>query len=216
MENKKIGILGTGDVGRALGNGFVSLGYQVKMGGREANNAKAVEWAGKAGPLASGGTFSDAAAFGEVIILATSWNVFENVLRLAGEDNLTGKVLIDATNPLNFGPKGPELGVGHTDSAGEQVQRFLPKTNVVKCFNIVGNQHMFRPDFPGGPPDMFIAGNDDGAKQTVTAICQEFGWNVVDSGGIEASRLLEPLAMLWISHFFRTKNGNHAFKLVHK
>ncbi len=216
MENKKIGILGTGDVGRALGNGFVSLGYSVKMGSREAGNAKALEWAKTAGPLASTGTFSDAAAFGEVVILAGLWSATESILQQAGEANLAGKVLIDATNPLNFGPQGPALAVGHTDSGGEQVQRWVPKAHVVKCFNIVGNPHMFRPQFPGGPPDMLIAGNDAGAKQTVTAICKAFGWDVIDLGGIAASRLLEPFAMVWITHYINTKSGNHAFKLLKK
>lgn len=216
MENKKIGILGTGDVGRALGTGFVTLGCQVKMGARDAQNDKAAEWAQQSGPLASHGTFADAAAHGEILVLCTAWDAVENVLRLAGAENLAGKVLIDATNPLAFGPTGPTLAVGHTDSGGESVQRLVPKARVVKCFNIVGNQHMFRPDFPGGPPDMLIAGNDADAKHSVSEICHAFGWNVLDLGGIEASRYLEPFAMVWIVHFLRNKVRDHAFKLLRK
>lgn len=216
MQEKKIGILGTGDVGRALGNAFVTLGHQVKMGGREAGNAKAAEWAAKAGPLASTGTFADAAAFADIIVLSTLWEGTENALRLAGAENLAGKILIDTTNPLTFGPKGPTLAVGHTNSGGELVQGWAPGAHVVKCFNIVGNPHMFRPDFPGGPPDMFIAGNDAGAKATVTEICRSFGWDVVDSGTIDKSRYLEPLAMVWINHYILNKTGNHAIKLLRK
>ncbi len=216
MSKKKIAVLGTGDVGVALGNAFVSLLHPVMMGSRDAHNAKAAKWAAQAGPLGAHGSFADAAAYADIIVLATLWTGTENVLRLAGESNLAGKTIIDTTNPLEFTKDGPKLIIGHTDSGGEQVQRMVPSAHVVKCFNIVGNQHMYKPDFPGGPPDMLIAGNDSSAKLSVTAICQEFGWNVIDMGGIEASRMLEPLAMLWISHYFRTKTGDHAFKLLRK
>jgi predicted dinucleotide-binding enzyme len=216
MDTKKIGILGTGEVGRAIGNGFIALGYQVMMGSREAGNAKAAEWAQKAGGNASTGTFADAAAFGDIVVLATLWTATENVLRLAGADNLNGKILIDTTNPLDFSKGAPTLAIGHTDSGGEQVQRWAENARVVKCWNIVGNPHMWKPDFAGGPPDMFIAGNDEEAKKTVTEILKAFGWPTSDLGGIEASRLLEPFAMLWITYFIRNRTGNHAFKLLKK
>jgi predicted dinucleotide-binding enzyme len=212
----KIGILGTGDVGRALGNGFIALGHEVKMGSRDAHNEKAVAWASTAGINASAGTFADAAEFGDVIVLALSWAGVENAIKLAGVGNFAGKVVIDVMNPLTFGPKGPELAIGHTDSGGESVQRWLPAAHVVKAFNIVGYEHMFKPDFPGGPPDMFICGNDDSAKQTVTEILKDFGWPTIDIGGIEGARLLEPMCVLWVSYAFRTKTTNHAFKLLRK
>lgn len=212
----RIGILGTGDVGRALGSGFAAIGHQVKIGSRDPNNPKIKDWVGRAGAQTSGGTFEQAAAFGEVIVLATLWSGTENALRLAGANNLAGKVLIDATNPLDFSTLPPTLTVGHTDSGGEQVQRCAPGARVVKAFNIVGSAHMFRPDFPGGPPDMFICGNDDGAKKIVATILNEFGWEVNDLGGIERSRYLEPLAMVWIAHGFNTRTWNHAFKLLKK
>lgn len=216
MKNLKIGILGTGDVGRALGNGFVATGCQVMMGSREAGNEKSAAWAQSAGELASTGTFAQAAQFADIVILATLWSGTENALALAGAENLAGKILIDTTNPLNFGPQGPSLAIGHTDSAGEQVQRWVPLAKVVKAWNIVGNPHMFQPSFPGGPPDMFIAGNDAGAKEKVTEILKAFGWDVNDLGGIEMSRYLEPMAMVWIMQYFRTRSGNHAFKLLRK
>jgi len=211
----RIGILGTGDVGRALGHAFVSTGHEVRLGSREANNEKAAAWARQAGPRASAGTFPDAAKFGELVVVATLWGGTENALRLAGPDNLAGKVVIDATNPLNFPPNAPpELAVGHSDSGGERVQRWLPKARVVKAFNTVGHAHMFKPQFPGGPPDMFICGNDAAAKQTVTEILKDFGWPSVDIGGIEGARLLEPLCILWVGYGLRTGTWNHAFKLL--
>jgi predicted dinucleotide-binding enzyme len=213
----KIGILGTGDVGRALGNGFIALGHEVKMGSRDAQNERALAWASTSGINASTGTFADAAQFGDVVVLALLWAGAENAIKLAGPENFAGKVVIDAINPLLFEPgKGPALAIGHTDSAGEQVQRWLPAAHVVKAFNIVGHAHMFKPDFPCGPPDMFICGNDGAAKQTVTEILEDFGWPTIDIGGIEGSRLLEPMCVLWVGYAFRTGSGNHAFKLLRK
>ena len=110
----------------------------------------------------------------------------------------------------------PKLAIGHTESAGEHIQRWLSYSRVVKAFNIVGSPHMFKPDFPDGPPDMFICGNDNQAKATVTEVLKSFGWSVVDIGGIDCARYLEPMAMVWIRHFFRINSVNHAFKLLHK
>jgi 8-hydroxy-5-deazaflavin:NADPH oxidoreductase len=213
----KIGILGTGDVGRALGNGFIALGHEVKMGSRDAHNEKAAAWASTSGINASAGTFADATKFGDVLVLALSWTGTENALQLAGTENFAGKVVIDAINPLIFEPVKPiALALGHTDSAGEQIQRWLPSAHVVKAFNTVGFAEMFKPDFADGPPDMFICGNDDAAKQTVTEILTDFGWSTIDAGGIEGSRLLEPLCVLWVGYAMRTKTFHHAFKLLRK
>ncbi len=217
MSKLKIGVLGTGDVGRVLGGGFAALGHDVMIGTRDPKSEKVTTWVEKTGAHASAGTFAEAAAFGEALILATAWTATESVIHLAGEENLAGKPLMDATNPLVFSGKGPPtLALGHTDSAGEQVQRWAPKSLVVKCFNIVGNPHMVNPTFPTGKPDMFICGDDETAKRTVTALCAELGWPTIDAGNIEASRLLEPLALLWISLYFRSGNGGHAFSLLRK
>lgn len=213
----RVGILGTGDVGRALANGLLKLGHEVKMGSREAGGGKAVAWAAEAGRAASAGSFSDAAQFGELVMLATLWTGTENALRLAGAQNLAGKVLVDVTNPLAIKPGAPpQLVVGHTDSGGEQVQRWVPEARVVKAFNTVGHAHMVNPQFPGGPPDMFICGNDAGAKTAVTEIVTRFGWNTIDIGGIEGSRILEPMCLLWVLYGIRTNSWNHAFKLLRK
>jgi predicted dinucleotide-binding enzyme len=212
-----VGILGTGDVARALGSGFAARGHVVKIGTRDPNGAKAKAAAQKIGSKASAVSFAEAADFAEVAVLATLWKGTENAIRLAGPEHLAGKVVIDATNPLDFDTGvPPTLALGHTDSGGEQVQRWLPKARVVKAFNIVGNAFMVNPQFPGGPPDMFICGNDAAAKQTVTEICTAFGWPSSDLGGIEMSRYIEPLAMVWIVSGFRTNTWNHAFKLLRR
>ena len=218
MNKLKIGVLGTGDVGKVLASGFIAEGHEVKLGSRDAANPKAVEWAEKNGPNASYGTFADAAKHADVVILATLWTGTLNALDLAGAENLAGKVIIDTTNPLDFS-KGapPTLAVGVTDSAGEQIQRHAPKAHVVKCFNTIGNPHMVKPSFPDGQPEMFICGDDDGAKKTVTDLCKELGWRgTVDIGGIVTSRYLEPMAMVWISYYFKTGSGTHALAMLHK
>jgi predicted dinucleotide-binding enzyme len=213
----RVGILGTGDVGRALGTGFISKGDEVKLGSRDPGKEGLRTWVQKAGPTASAGTNAEAAAFAEVAVLATSWSGTEEAIRLAGPSNLAGKIVIDVTNPLVFRQGSPpELALGHTDSGGEQVQRWLPQSRVVKAFNIVGYAHMVHPQFPGGPPDMFICGNDASAKAAVSEVCTSFGWPVMDIGGIEGARLLEPLCILWVTYGMNTGTWNHAFKLLRK
>jgi hypothetical protein len=212
----KIGILGTGDVGRVLGIGFAALGHEVKIGSRNPGQDKVREWLNKAGPKASAGIFAEAAAFSEVAVLATAWTGTEDAIRLAKPENLAAKVVIDVTNPLDFSAGAPRLAIGHTDSGGERVQRWLPASKVVKTLNHVGNAQMVRPQFPGGPPDMFVCGNDGEAKKSVGGLLKALGWSVIDIGGIECARYLEPLAMLWILYGFKTNSWNHAFKLLRK
>lgn len=213
-----IGILGSGEVGQKLGGGFIELGHRVKIGTRDPNQEKIKEWIKKTGDSASAGTFSQAASYGQLIVVATSWNGTLEAIRMCDPKDLVEKTVIDVTNPLDFSAEGlPKLAVGYTDSAGEIIQRLLPEANVVKAFNTVGNPHMIHPEFPNGPPTMFICGNNDKAKKTViNEFLTKFGWESIDIGGIEGSRLLEPMAMLWITHYFQTNNGNHAFKLLHK
>jgi predicted dinucleotide-binding enzyme len=212
-----VGILGTGDVGRALGKGFIALGHAVKLGARDERNEKALAWARDMGAKASSGTFADAASFGEVVVLATLGVANESALKMAGLENFRGKVLIDTTNPLDFsGGMPPKLAVSGNDSAGERVQRLLPDARVVKAFNTVGHACMFRPEFPGGPPDMFICGDRDDAKATVAGILKDFGWHVVDVVGIESSRYLEAMCMVWVLSAIRAGSWNQAFKLLRK
>jgi predicted dinucleotide-binding enzyme len=226
MEIMKIGIIGSGEVGRKLADGLLDLGHQVKIGTRDTSKKEVVEWidkhrkkGDKEAENASIGDFAEAAVFGDdLIVLCTSWSGTSNAIKMADPGNMTGKVVIDTTNPLDFSQGlPPRMAIGVTDSAGEINQRLLPGAKVVKAFNIVGNPYMVHPDFPGGPPTMFICGNDEQAKKMVTeSILTPFGWEIVDIGGLEGARLLEPLAMLWITHYFRTGIGDHAFKLLKK
>lgn len=213
-----IGILGSGDVGQKLGTGFIELGHNVKIGTRDPTQSKIITWVKNNGDKASAGTFSQSADYGELLVIATSWAGTLEAIRMCDPKDLLDKTVIDVTNPLDFSSGlPPRLAVGHTDSAGEIVQRLLPEANVVKAFNTVGNIHMIHPEFTNGPPTMFICGDNDSAKKTVTDnILAKFGWEVIDIGGIIGARLLEPLAMLWITYYFQTNNGNHAFKLLRK
>ena len=212
-----IGILGSGDVGQALGLGFASLGHDVMMGSRSPESDKIKNWKKQAGKHAYSGSFAETAKFAHIAVLASSWSGTENLIEMANPENLQDKTVIDVTNPLIFeNNKPPRLALGHTNSGGEQVQRWLPESQVVKAFNIIGHAHMVNPDFPGGPPDMFICGNNPTAKDTVHEICSEFGWSVIDIGGIEGSRVLEPLCILWVQYGINTGTWNHAFKLLRR
>ena len=210
----QIGILGSGGVAQALGTGFLKLGHDVKLGSRDP--AKLKPWVEQGGKHASAGSFEDTARFADVAILATLWSGTESALKLAGAPaSLAGKLVMDVTNPLVYETgKMPRLALGHSDSGGEQVQRWLPQSKVVKAFNTVGHAHMVDPKFAGGPPDMFICGDDASAKQVVSGFCKSFGWGVVDAGGIEGARLLEPLCILWVEYGLRTQSWNHAFRLL--
>ena len=212
----KVGILGSGDVGLKLGDGFLALGHTVKIGTRNTSKENIVSWIARHGKNATAGSFEETASFGDILVLATLWSGTSDAIKLANPRNFAGKVTIDVTNPLDFSKGVPSLALGHTSSGGETVQKLLSDAKVVKAFNTVGNPHFFHPDFPGGPPTMFICGNDSDAKRQVTKILSDFGWEAVDMGGIEGSRLLEPLAMLWINYYFKTNTGNHAFKLLRK
>lgn len=213
----KIGILGSGQVGQALGRGFLARGDEVMIGSRSPSSEALDAWRSEAGESASTGSFSETAAFAELAVLACLGRATEEVIELAGPENLAGKVVIDATNPLAESEGGPpRFFVGFDDSLGERVQRWLPDSRVVKAFNSVGNPHMIDPDFPGGPPTMFICGDDAGAKEAVAGICGDFGWEVSDVGGIDAARVLEPLCLVWVYDGLAHGSFDHAFKMLRR
>jgi 8-hydroxy-5-deazaflavin:NADPH oxidoreductase len=211
-----VGILGSGDVGQALGRGFASHGHDVKIGSRTPNSDKLKAWLKQTTGKTSTGTFAEAAAHGEILVLAAQGAAAENVIDLAGPEKFTGKVVIDTTNPLDFSKgSSPTLFVGITDSLGERIQRKLLQAKIVKCFNIVSNLQMVNPTFSEGKPEMLICGNDAQAKQRVIAILKEFGWpGAIDTGGIEEARWLETLVPLWVRVGAALNTWRHAFKVV--
>lgn len=211
----KIGILGSSDVAKSLGHGFLKEGHEVMLGSREPQ--KLAAWVHESGKAASSGTFSETAKFGELVVIATNGVMAVQSVQLAGADNLKGKVVIDATNPLDMsGSHGPKLVGSLGSSGGELNQKALPGAFVVKAFNTVGHAHFYQPEFPGGPPDMFICGSNEKAKESVARLCKNFGWNAIDVGGIELSHYLEAMAMVWIITAFAGGHWNQAFKLLRK
>ena len=211
MQKVRIGILGSGDVGRALATGFAALGHEVTIGSRSPE--KLQEWASALERIRPG-SFEDAARSGDILVLATLGTATADAIRLAGVQHFAGKVVIDTTNPLDFSTGKPVLATGHTDSLGEQIQRLIAGAKVVKAFNTVGNALMVNPKLPGGPPDMFVCGNDDDAKEIVSQLCLHFGWGTVDIGDITGSRYLEPLCLVWVLYGMKSGTWSHAFKLL--
>jgi len=210
----RIGILGSGVVGQVLADGFLKKGHEVMRGSREP--AKLGAWAAGAGAKARAGSFADAAGFGEVVVLAVKGSAAVAAAEsCAGA--LAGKTVIDTTNPIADAP--PVNGVlqfftGPNESLLERLQARVPAARFVKAFSCVGNVYMVDPKLPGGPPTMFICGNDDAAKRQVAGLLQQLGWELEDMGAAEAARAIEPLCMLWCIPGMRQGRWNHAFKLL--
>lgn len=212
----KAGVLGSGDVAKALAAGLVSHGHQVKIGSR--TPAKLAGWVAE-NPGMLSGTFAEAAEFGELVIVAVKGTVAAEALELAGAKNLNGKTIIDACNPIEDAP--PEKGVLRfftdiNESLMERLQRQFSGARFVKAYNSVGSGLMVNPQLAGGRPTMFICGNDDAAKKQVTKINDQFGWETADMGGAEAARAIEPLCMLWCLPGFLRNDWVHAFKVLRK
>ena len=213
----KTGIIGTGVVGNAIGSKLIQQGHQVMMGSRKAGNEKAVAWVKVNGNLASQGTFSDAAKFGEIVFNCTGGMVSLDALRMAGAENLNGKVLVDISNPLDFS-KGmpPVLSVCNIDSIGEQIQKAFPGVKVVKTLNTITSSVMVNPSLVPGDHDVFISGNDDGAKTLVKNILKDdFGWkSIIDLGDISTARGTEMILPLWLRLWGVFQSPNFNFKIV--
>jgi predicted dinucleotide-binding enzyme len=198
----RIGVLGTGSVGRAIANRLVELGHEVTMGSRWAESEPLLEWLAEADETARGGTFAEAAAAGELVFNCTAGDASLEALAAAGAENLAGKVLVDVANPLDFS-RGmpPALSVCNDDSLGERIQAAFPEAKVVKALNTVNNQVMVDPGRLPGAHNVFVCGEDAGAKATVAALLAEFGWprgSAIDLGGIEAARGTEMYLPLWL------------------
>jgi hypothetical protein len=217
MAVHRIGVIGSGPVGQVLADGFLKHGYEVMRGSRE--SGKLADWKQKSGGRASIGTFEETAKHGEIVVLAVKGVGAETAVAACGTANLAGKTVIDATNPIAEAP--PVHGVIRffttlDQSLMERLQAQAPAARFVKAFSCVGNSLMVNPQLPGGPPTMFICGNDDGAKGEVKTILTQFGWEISDLGKAEAARAIEPLCILWCIPGFLENDWMHALKLLKK
>ncbi len=213
----RVAVIGSGDVGKALADGFLKHGHAVMRGSREP--AKLEDWKRGAGANAAVGDFATAAGWGEIIVLAVKGVAAESAIDLCQPANLAGKVVIDATNPIATTP--PDHGVLKyfttlDDSLMERLQKRAPAARFVKAFSSVGNAFMVNPDFSGIRPTMFICGDDEGAKAEVKSILDKFGWDAEDMGGVQAARAIEPLCILWCLPGILRNQWTHAFKLLKK
>jgi 8-hydroxy-5-deazaflavin:NADPH oxidoreductase len=215
---KKIGILGTGVVGHKIGTKLIELGYEVRMGSRTHDNSKAMAWAESMGHNASFGTFEGAAGFGDLIINCTKGEFALEVLRSLSVESTANKILIDISNPLDFSKGMPPFlisSLANTNSLGEEIQKSLPNTKVVKTLNTVSSDVMVNPEKIKGEPTMFICGNDAAVKIEVMKILNQFGWkDIIDIGDISASRGIEMILPIWVRTMFVIGNGNFAFKVL--
>jgi predicted dinucleotide-binding enzyme len=213
---KKIGIIGSGVVGKTLASGFLKHGYEVTIGTRDLN--KLSEWKTN-NPKGNIGSFEDAAKFGELLVVCTKGHATESAIKLAGLGNFKGKTVIDTTNPIDES-KPPVNGVLKyytTDKSQlELIQALIPEANLVKAFNCIGGPFMVDPNFAEGKPTMFICGNSDEAKQDVTKILEQFGFDVYDSGKAESGGALESLCILWCAPGLLKNDWTHAFRMLRK
>jgi predicted dinucleotide-binding enzyme len=216
LAQTRVGVLGTGEVGRRLAAGFRGRGHQVTIGSRDPEKPELREWLSAEGAGIESGTFAEAATAGELLVLAVLGDAAEQVIADAGRESFAGKVVIDAMNPLDFSDGfPPKLSISGEDSLGERVQRALPAAKVVKAFNIIGNPYFVDPSFSEGQPTMLIAGDDADAKRTVTDLLADFGWSdTVDIGGIEGSRELEAICIVWVKIGGVRGAWDHGFKLL--
>lgn len=214
----KIGIIGSGIVGRVLANAFLSEGNEVMLGTRDIEKDEVVSWK-NANPGGKTGTFKQAALFGELLVLAVSGAAIEEVIELSVKENFIGKTIIDTTNPIAAAPaiNGVlQFFTSPNSSLMENIQDLLPEANIVKAFNSVGSGLMYKPGYQNILPSMFICGNNEAAKKTVAGILTSFGWETEDMGHAEAARAIEPLCMLWCIPGFLQNQWTHAFKLLKK
>jgi predicted dinucleotide-binding enzyme len=199
-----------------LAAGFNSRGHQVMIGTRDPGKPELREWFSDEGAGIEAGTFAQAASHGELLVLAVLGNAAEEVISDASAANFRDKVVIDATNPLDFSAGfPPKLSVSGEDSLGERVQRALPAAKVVKAFNVIGSPYFVDPDFSEGKPTMLIAGDDEDAKRTVRDVLADFGWlDTIDIGGIEGSRELEAICIAWVKIGGARGAWDHGFKVL--
>lgn len=211
---KKVGVIGSGIVGQTLASGFLKHGYGVMIGSRDP--AKLGDWLQANPNNAHLGNFSETAQFADILVLAVKGTGVESALSLAGSQNLEGKVIIDATNPIADLP--PVNGVlqfftDQNSSLMKKLQELHPQGRFVKAFNSVSHLKMVNPEFESAPT-MFICGNDEDAKKEVAQILDQFGWETEDFGSVESAGAIEGLCKLYCIIGFIENRWTQAFKLL--
>ncbi len=206
----KIGILGTGRVGGALGKRWAEAGHEVVFGSRDPSNGKTQALLESCGENACAGTWAEAAEHAELLLYAAPWPAAEEILTAIG--GASGKVLVDCTNPLNASFDG--LDLGFTESADERIAQWAPEAHVVKAFNTVSSATMADPDYDGQSATLFICGDDGDAKSKVTELADQIGFETVDAGPLKNARYLEPFAMLYIHLAMNGWGSQCAFKIM--
>jgi len=212
----RIGVIGSGEVGASLAIGLRRHGHEVMRGSRDPKKLEA--WHADKGKAIAIGNMAETARFGELVVLAVKGSGAEGAVREAGADNLAGKPVLDTTNPIADSAP-PVNGVlqfftGPNDSLMERLQKLAPAAHFVKAWSCVGSALMIDPALQGGPPTMFICGNDNGAKQAATKLLKQVGWETLDLGKIEAARAIEPLCILWCIPGFLQNDWMHALKML--
>jgi predicted dinucleotide-binding enzyme len=209
----KIAIIGAGNVGGTLGAAWANRGHQVFFAVRDAADPKLKELLARVGGKARAASVKDAAAAAEVAALTVPWPAAQDALHSAGD--LSGKILLDCTNPLK--PDLSGLTVGYTASGAEQVAAWVPGARVVKIFNTTGFPNMANPEYREGRSMMLYCGDDASAKKVAAQLAAELGFEPYDVGPLTEARLLEPFALVWIHLAVQQKMGTgFAFRLMRR
>jgi len=210
----KIAIIGAGNVGGTLGRILTQKGHEIVFGVRNPQSYKVQSAVDSTGRKALAASVEEAASHGEVLILATPWNATQEAIASSG--NLTGKIIIDATNPIEMTPAGLAAGltIGYTTSAAEEIAKWASGALVVKAFNNIGASCFENLQFGSQTATTFICGDDLEAKKIVTNVAQDIGFEVIDAGDLKQARLLEPLGMLWIHLAFSGMGQDFSINLV--
>jgi len=210
----KIAIIGAGNVGGTLGRILTQKGHEIVFGVRNPQSSKVQSAVDSTGRKALAASVEEAASHGEVLILATPWNATQEAIASSG--NLSGKIIIDATNPIEMTPAGLAAGltIGYTTSAAEEIAKWASGALVVKAFNNIGASCFENLQFGSQTATTFICGDDLEAKKIVTNVAQDIGFEVIDAGDLKQARLLEPLGMLWIHLAFSGMGQDFSINLV--
>lgn len=212
---KKVGIIGSGNVGISLARGFLEKGYETTLSSRNEEKRRKME---QDTPGLKTDSPVNTAKNNELIVFSVKGTEAKKAMEEIGVENLSGKTVIDTTNPIAESAPVNGVLVYFTDinkSLMEELQSAAPGAKFVKAFSCIGSPFMVNPPFEP-KPTMFICGDDEFAKKEVEEILEQFGWEIADMGTVEAARAIEPLAMLWCIPGLRKNNWNHAFKLVGK